>query len=80
MKKWIILMIVALLIVNSIFLLSFVVGSADRCSVSCVDKGYTDGSCMNLPISQKPCENKGLITDISYNLYCKQTNEVCCCE
>lgn len=80
MRKWIILMIVALLILNSIFLLGYVIGETDRCSVSCVDKGYKDGSCMNLPITQKPCESRGLVTDLSYNLYCKETNEVCCCE
>ena len=73
-------MIIMLAIVNAVFLLNYIIGKSDRCSVSCENKGYKDGSCMNLPISQKPCESRGLVTDLSYTLYCKQTNEVCCCE
>lgn len=73
-------MIITLAIVNTIFLLKYVVSKTDECEVSCTNKGYSSGSCMNIPVSQKPCENIGSVTDTTYNLYCQENNEVCCCK
>jgi len=80
MKKWIILLIITLAIVNLIFLLQYMISETDRCNVSCTNKGYESGECISTQVSQKPCENNGLITDSSYNLYCEEKSNVCCCK
>ena len=80
MKRWLILMIIALAIVNVSFLLRYVIVNTDQCDVSCTNKGYSSGSCMSLSISHNPCENIGLVTDETYNLYCKEETKICCCE
>lgn len=73
-------MIITLAILNTTFLLKYVISKTDKCEVSCINEGYGSGSCMNMFASQKPCETIGLVTDSTYNFYCEEKNEVCCCK
>ncbi|MEK6934968.1 MAG: hypothetical protein AABW46_03755 [Nanoarchaeota archaeon] len=79
MRKWVLLLIIALLIVNTFFLLKYVISKTDKCAVSCQDKGFSSGMCLSVSASQRPCEARGLVTDNTYRLYCEDTG-VCCCE